>query len=213
MPTKRTRRTHGRRSTVSDVVLYLLSDGLIKLPATTNVENARLEAFRFMWGEDRQRVWGQCEDFILPRFIKERPGTRPKMWWDCDAPEVCRKRLGGIGDVAWDHLAYKEQYGHGLPQLFVEEWSVEYYNGRQRDIHGNRIGTNYKEGHFTGKAIDPENPPMYESQAAYLERHGLLTASEKRALNPKDFEPEFVLDSCHPCASDSIIGKCGSETR
>ena len=185
MPTKRTRRLHGRRSTVSDVVLYLLSDGLIKLPATTNVENARLEAFRFMWGEDKQRVWGQCEDFILPRFIKERPGTRPKMWWDCDAPEVCRKRLGGIGDVAWDHLAYKEHYGHGLPQLFVEEWSVEYYNGRQLAFSWGQNRHKLHRGPLHGQGDRPRKP-TYVREPSGLSRAPWFAHSKRETRT----EPE-----------------------
>jgi hypothetical protein len=37
--------------------------------------------------------------------------------------------------------------------------------------------------------LDEDNPPVFESQAAYLKRHGLLLAGEKRRA---DFEPEAV---------------------
>jgi hypothetical protein len=40
--------------------------------------------------------------------------------------------------------------------------------------------------------VDPNDAPRYESQAAYLQRHGLLTASEKRGLKVRDFEPEPI---------------------
>lgn len=64
--------------------------------------------------------------------------------------------------------------------LFAEE--------HRREING-------KEIEWRGKALDrgglpkywdiswdPADPPCFESEAAYLERHGLLTATEKRHL-------------------------------
>lgn len=43
-------------------------------------------------------------------------------------------------------------------------------------------------GHWTG---DADNLPVFESQAAYLQRHNLLTATEKRWLanHPEALEP------------------------
>ena len=43
-------------------------------------------------------------------------------------------------------------------------------------------------------ADDPSNPPAFESEAAYLKRHGLLTPEETRRLRKKDFEPEVIED-------------------
>lgn len=44
------------------------------------------------------------------------------------------------------------------------------------------------------KDVDPDNPPTYESQAAYLQRLGLLTAPEKRWLtdHPEALQPEAI---------------------
>ena len=44
------------------------------------------------------------------------------------------------------------------------------------------------------KDVDPDNPPTYESQAAYLQRHRLLTEIEKRWLAEhfEALEPEAV---------------------
>ena len=69
-----------------------------------------------------------------------------------------------------------------------------YYNGRSKDIHGNPIGTNYKEGDFEGVAIDPNDPPRYESEAAYLKRLNLLTPAELKYLDKhlELMEPEIV---------------------
>jgi len=76
----------------------------------------------------------------------------------------------------------------------------EYYNGRAVNMHGEVIPTHYKEGNFRGKAIDPADPPLFESQAAYLQRHALLTAEERRYLarNPRLLEDEAL----RPFSSD-----------
>jgi hypothetical protein len=44
------------------------------------------------------------------------------------------------------------------------------------------------------KDVDPGRPPLYESQAAYLQRHNLLTVAEKRWLadHPEALEPEVI---------------------
>lgn len=40
---------------------------------------------------------------------------------------------------------------------------------------------------------DPDDPPRFESQAAYLRRHGLLLPGELRRLTAAAFEPEIVV--------------------
>ena len=35
-------------------------------------------------------------------------------------------------------------------------------------------------------------PPQFESQATYLDRHGLLTPAERTGLSESDFAPERV---------------------
>jgi hypothetical protein len=84
------------------------------------------------------------------------------------------------------------EYHDGLPVRCVQAWMSSYYNGRSRDIRGAPLGTNHKEGDFNGVAIDPNDPPVYESQARYLERHGLLLPGERQRLRKADFEPEAV---------------------
>ena len=69
---------------------------------------------------------------------------------------------------------------------------VEYYNGRAVDVHGNPIGTEYHDGHFPAERFDPNDPPQFESEAAYLDRHGILLPSERRRLSREDFEPEVL---------------------
>lgn len=40
--------------------------------------------------------------------------------------------------------------------------------------------------------LDPDDPPTFESEAAYLERLGLFLPGERARLTKHDFEPEIV---------------------
>ena len=129
-------------------------------------------AFFVMSRADRcADLWPEWGSEILPDWIRKHPGTRPWGWWRFEAPEPCRHRLGGIGTSAHEVLAHLPTFDFGIPCDWVQPWDVAYFNGRARDIHGQPIGTNYQEGNFTGVAINPDDPPRFESQAAYLDRH------------------------------------------
>jgi hypothetical protein len=43
-----------------------------------------------------------------------------------------------------------------------------------------------------GVAFDPARPPLFEAEAAYLARHGLLTPAERARLTVADFAPQAV---------------------
>jgi len=159
----------------------------------------------FETGEENFEIWGLSkkkfeaaleyyETELLPLWIIEKPCTRPWCWWAYIAPKepvpgwdkhfntAQRKRLGGVGDPNFEHLNYGPNFSYGIPTGWVTEFDTQYYNGKARDVHGKIIPTNYKAGNFKGVAIDPDDPPIYESEAAYLERLGLLTPTEKRYL-------------------------------
>ncbi|MFZ1429139.1 MAG: hypothetical protein WAS21_20480 [Geminicoccaceae bacterium] len=154
-------------------------------------------------------LWREYRDELLAEFISTRPGRRPPIWWRADAPrqpigtwpgwfidgkiEQPRERLGGVGTVAWDVLAHRPEYHCGIPRHWVRPRDVEYYTGQARDIHGALISPKYIGSGFAGVAIDPRDPPVYESQATYLKRLGLLLPTEARRLRPADFEPEPVM--------------------
>ncbi len=138
-------------------------------------------------------LWRQYGDDFLQKFIEKNPGKRPLGWWHWDAPEP-RQRIGGIGTLASDVLAFLPSFSYGIPTRWVTSWEAAYYNGRLKDIHGKVIPSEYKDGDFTGVAVDPDDPPLYESQAVYLDRHGLLTPAEKKYLAsyPELMEPERI---------------------
>lgn len=44
-------------------------------------------------------------------------------------------------------------------------------------------------------ALNPTDPPLYESEATYLKRLRLLLPTERRWLTAADFEPEKITDT------------------
>ena len=126
-------------------------------------------------------VWAKWGAGVLERWIKERPGSRPSLWWKYQAPRLPaagtgtffdgkipepRQRVGGVGRTQWDAGAnWVPFYRCGLPAS-RECWSF----------------------------IIPNEPPQFEAQAVYLRRHGLLTPEEEEALKdrPEAFEPETI---------------------
>lgn len=148
---------------------------------------------------------------ILRRWIRESPGSRPAGWWwfsaprwqkadqparvqriaalDCAEP---RRRLGGVGTPCFDVLSYWPEFDRGIPVDWVDQWSVDYYTGQARHVGGHLIGQEYVGSGFAGVAVDPHDPPVYEAQAEYLRRHGLLVRGELERLTPADFAPEAI---------------------
>jgi hypothetical protein len=117
-------------------------------------------------------TWAAHRDGALADWIAESPGRRPQQWWEFDAPEP-RQRLGGIGTTQREAgLAIGLSYSLGIPRGWISTADVARW-GR-------------------GVAIDPDDPPTFESEASYLQRHCLLFPGEKRRLKPADFEPEQV---------------------
>ena len=141
---------------------------------------------------DIRRIWRACEAFILPSWIKTYPGTRPHGWWLFNAPEPCRLRLGGVGTPADEVLCIKQVYHLGLPTVWLTPFLAAYYRGTACDIHGQPVPCTVADPQFPGVAPDPADPPQYESQASFLDRHGLLTTAERKRLSVADFEPATI---------------------
>ncbi len=103
-----------------------------------------------------------------------------------------RQRLGGVGTPSHERHATAPHLVFGIPDDWVSQREVDYYNGRAFHVDGHRIGTEYQEGDFASVAIDPDDPPRYESEATYLQRLDLLWPGEFERLAEADFEPETV---------------------
>jgi hypothetical protein len=142
-----------------------------------------------------QIAWSQYGEGLLQEFIEAYPGHRPYAWFAFESPEP-RRRVAGVGDPKHEHLNYGPVFRFGIPVLWVSQREVDFYNGRARDVNGARIekwgGGYYEEGHFKGAAIAINNPPQFESQAAFLDRLGLLSERERKALHADAFQPESL---------------------
>lgn len=181
MPSKRQRRTRNRRAAIHPDMMALLGDRELN------------NAFRhFVSDDERRAAWNEVRDEILTEWIITAPGTRSIHWWKFDAPrqpvgnfDDCyydgklpepRRRLGGVGTVAHEVLNYVPAYSFGIPNSWVSQADVEHYSPD-----------------FAGVAIDPEDPPEFESSATYLDRLGLLLPGEKRRIRKADWESEVVM--------------------
>lgn len=165
--------------------------------------------FQYAPEDEHVALWNAHSDRIVSEHVALYPGTRPARWWQYGAPRLPpgtfpglyydgelsepRQRLGGIGTPASDALACAPVYSYGLPSIWIDDWQVKYYSGIAVDIHGNPIGDRYPNYNFKGVALDPNDPPMFELQAAYLKRLGLFLSGEERRLKKSDFEPEAAL--------------------
>lgn len=113
--------------------------------------------------EAGKRHWEKYREAVLGEWIKLHPGTRPWAWWKYDAPESARQWLGGSGcplmPAGWQET--KRIQGGLLHFGVPTQWRV---------------------------LPDPADPPVFESQVAYLHRLGLLT-DEEQNLPPAAFAP------------------------
>jgi hypothetical protein len=140
-----------------------------------------------------EAAWREHERTILAAWCATYPGTRPPCWWRWSAPRAAageitsvvpidldaypspRRRLGGIGTPCFEVLCFTPLFRAGLPEPWVQPFDLAFYGSS-----------------FAGQAIDLDNPPLFESEAEYLNRHGLLSASERRLLDDADFQPVAI---------------------
>jgi hypothetical protein len=177
MPVKR--RLDKRRPEADGTLFRLLSD----LPAEPG---DNLFERRYTSCEKLREAWEVHHQFIVIRWVKEHPGSRPSYWWKFSALEP-RRRLGGTGTPMDEAFNYVPSYRFGIPDGWVNAWEVELYSGRVMGIDGKPIVSSDRG--FIGVPPDPNDPPVYESEASYLRRLGLLLPGEAARLTPEDFEP------------------------
>jgi hypothetical protein len=125
-------------------------------------------------------MWEGARDAILRRWRWAHPGTRPYAWWVFDAPRMSE------ADEPWP--LWRAQLCDPRRRLGGRGLAT-------RDLPRDEAGAAFDAGAFglpgawEAETLDPADPPRFESEAAYLDRHGLLTASERRRLKPDAFEP------------------------
>jgi len=139
----------------------------------------RAEAY--FWQVDALPVaWSAWQPEVLSLWIRQHPGSRPSCWWRYSAPEPQRRRLGGVGVPIWEVLrAHTPQFYLGVPALWLSCADIRFYSETMKR-------------QLDAEPLDENFPPLFESQTAYLRRHGLLTASEARRSKPFDYASETV---------------------
>ncbi len=156
---------------------------LLDLPAPADADAAERWALDFAADEFRPgrlsafELWCEQQGAALAAHIAEHPGTRLSHWWRY-SPLGLRERIGGVGTPAHEWLAYAPAFRFGVPATWPTREEAAQY-GRERRKHG----------------VDPDNPPTYESQAAFLRRHKLLSRVEAAQLGPEAYEPESIFDA------------------
>ena len=134
---------------------------------------------------DRLReIWQNFRDDILGDWVQRQPCSRPATWWTHEAPAEpipgCsgfhagqRRRLGGVGTPQHEVISVWPRFEYGIPASWFDE-----------------VGASL----FGGVPVNQDNPPVFESEATYLDRHGLLTPAELThlAAHPQVLAPELV---------------------
>jgi hypothetical protein len=151
------------------------------------------------------------------RLVQEAdPGVRHALLhggWigDAAARDACEARGGSWLDVLmraldepYQRQLWAEVRGDELPAWIKARpgsrpWAWWQYSAPEQQrqqvgggrTYGNATLPRWEFGLPTAGvyAVDANHPPIYESEAAYLHRHGLLEADERRRLQPEDFEP------------------------
>jgi hypothetical protein len=178
VPTTRTRRRRSFQPAVTPTQWALLTDQPI--PDEPGI-GRDLQRWCFNWRGDGEppwreksgrELWAAHGDAVLAGWIAEHPGTRPSCWWKFDAPGP-RQRVGGVGTPAHEVSAYMLELHLGAPCHWITDHWLKF---------------------LPGQPIDPANPPMYESQANFLDRYNLLLPGERQRLRDVEFAPERITD-------------------
>lgn len=109
--------------------------------------------------EPKRTLWYQYRDMILTHWIQTKPGTRPSCWWLFDSPRAtARQRSEFDENQHADMIDHRRQISGSKPR---RDATAPCYD------HG--IPKHLK---YSGE------PPEFESERAYLDRHGLLMPGE-----------------------------------
>src|SRR5438045_3025684 len=129
--------------------------------------------FEFQDDAALEALWSEHGGDIVEEHVEESPGTRPSRWWEFDAP---RSKRGTYPGRFYDGQLCE-------PRLRVGGIGTPAYECRA-------VVPSFSYGlPDIWVGIDEDDPPIFESQAAYLKRHGLFLVGEGRRSS---FEPETV---------------------
>jgi hypothetical protein len=172
MATNRTRNKRGSTK-IHPAIYEFLATGLWPSP--------RMEGQNRFWEIETFEAFlpefELVKDEILAAHIRKHPCSRPKSWWQLLAPR-------------WYPEEDKECFWYGLrpePRLRISG-TGKFHHNMPGDLDKGIPGPFYAE------TLNPEKPLIFESETAYLQRHELLTDTEKQYLkkHPALLEPELI---------------------
>jgi len=112
----------------------------------------------------------------------ERHGLRPNFWWRNDAPRLAPEK---IARFEWG------EYEPCIADFLIEPRLLISGSGRP----GWRFQCQTHKGVPVTWEGDPNDPPVFETEHAYLKRHGLLFPGERAAKIEPATEVEFIAPS------------------
>lgn len=155
-------------SALSKAERYVLEHGV--MPPHGSGVGGNVAAFRLAYPlRNLQACWSKVREVFLAEWVQEHPGERPYAWWAVDAPRARVDR------------------GHGLDLDGPEP--LRHLSGSGRPVGVSPEHLARARGLAPFADIDPDDPPVVESEAAYLRRHRLLLPGEARRLAKGAFEP------------------------
>ncbi len=173
----RPRRARDRADELTDTEWNFINDGPLDQADQMELLALRADQPNGKTGRTLKAIWRDHADDVIEAWIETRPGTRPSCWWRFDAREP-RRRLGGTGTPAHERLAYVRRLARGVPVDWIMPADVETYAaiGQPLDV----------------PAVDPADPPTFESEATYLRRLGLLLPGEAKRIRKAAWSPERI---------------------
>src|SRR5262245_60340335 len=104
MPRKR-RVEKMQREAISQVALYASSDGLYGVADPADEEAIVRYQYPTLEFAESHRTWLAVREYVLPGWIRERPGTRPSWWWWFD-PSCPRVDASLAHSLRWPQKAF-----------------------------------------------------------------------------------------------------------
>jgi hypothetical protein len=137
------------------------------------------EAFDFQFISGYDGISEEVFEQALGVFVEAHPGRRPEWWWK---PKL------RPGPTAWWSRLHATEPRRQVSGRMVKRW---HRSANQTPSSWADRLPNLEWG-FWHDEPDPDDPPRYESEAAFLERLGVLLPGERELLKPADFLPEVM---------------------
>ena len=159
MPSNRRYRVRVYQAPTDLVHWAMLSDTPIPTDANpfTLIQGRKYNFMRDLWNEHRET--------ILASWVLTNPGTRPSMWWRYDAPRASAATAGKFA-------------GTPTGERMIEPRAL--LTGEGKPLHE---ASNHGPAYWYGIPTwcgSLDAPPTFETQHAYLKRHGLLQPGEHK---------------------------------